>query len=221
MRYFKFFFIHFNLLCAPKPEFTDELFKRTNPGIVAYVYYIFRITDIIFSRYKITYWVDFGSLLGSVRHGGMIPWDDDVDIVIFLDDEAKLFSLKKKFARYGLRIKRSSIPGLIKILPKKSKFPFVDVFTAQYSPEDKNKIKLIASGWPKYYWLKDEIFPLKRVKFGPMQVSIPKDPMRHLFDLYGQDCMTMARWWNHSSGFGKLKNAKVKIKDFSPAKFKS
>lgn len=214
------FFIYSNSLCALKPELTDEVFARTKPGIIAYVYYMLKITDIIFSRYKITYWIDFGSLLGLTRHCGMIPWDDDVDIVIFSSDESKLFGLKKQFAHYGLCIKRSSIPGLIKILPIKSQFPFVDIFMVKHCPEDKNKIKLIASGWPKYYWTNDELFPLNRTRFGPMQINAPKDPMRHLFDLYGQDCMTMACLWNHSSGAGKWKDVKVKIKDFGPAKFK-
>lgn len=46
--------------------------------------------DRVCRAHGIRYYLACGNLLGAVRHGGMIPWDDDVDVWMFPSDFEKL-----------------------------------------------------------------------------------------------------------------------------------
>lgn len=53
---------------------------------------ILQVIDAICQKHGIPYFLDGGSLIGAVRHGGFIPWDDDLDIAVMRKD---FFRLRK------------------------------------------------------------------------------------------------------------------------------
>lgn len=52
--------------------------------------------DRICKANDLTYWLDFGTLLGAVRNGEFIPWDDDIDVSMKMEDSIKFQEIAQK-----------------------------------------------------------------------------------------------------------------------------
>ena len=63
---------------------------------------ILKELDRICKKYNIQYWIAYGSLIGTVRHQGFIPWDDDIDIGMLREDYNKLINVPKEEWKEGI-----------------------------------------------------------------------------------------------------------------------
>lgn len=58
-----------------------------------------KILDVfveICETHKLTYWLDGGTLLGAIRHQGFIPWDDDIDLAMPVNDYKLFLKIAQK-----------------------------------------------------------------------------------------------------------------------------
>lgn len=107
--------------------------------------------DKVCRENNIQYWLSSGTCLGAIRHGGFIPWDDDVDIEMLRDDYLKLEKIlltKNDYylqtyntdpyyvAPYSkLRDKKSVISEYSQDLKYRYKGVYIDIFQLEASPQ--------------------------------------------------------------------------------------
>ena len=117
---------------------------------------IFRRIDAICRKENIEYCLFYGALIGAVRHGGFIPWDDDIDLLMVRKEYDRLRDYIVTHPEYNLNfIDISTNPKTIYPFAKvcdvrtvdsdrdfidvEGYGAFVDIFPYDYLPEDKKE----------------------------------------------------------------------------------
>ncbi|ASP76476.1 hypothetical protein CDO28_34465 (plasmid) [Sinorhizobium meliloti] len=185
-------------------EGTDHIFKRISQDIVDHLYEIFERVDKSLRAHNVTYSLIGGSLLGAVRHRGLIPWDDDGDIGVLSEDIPKLaaaleeigadgrYNAYKELISYKIYpVDGSPVRGL-----ENTRYPFVDIFTfddlgdgiLRPSAEQARRM------FPSHFLLRSEWSSVRDVSFGPLKLMAitGQSASRYLTDAYGAG-------WEHSA----------------------
>ncbi len=127
----------------------------------------------------ISYWLDSGTFLGAVRHGGFIPWDDDVDVGMLRDDYERFLKVCRTELRdrYVLQDwddtrdypycfakvrKRGTIYREIKAEKLEENGVYIDVFPYDKFPLDKGrqlKQHIMVDTYKRIILIKDGYMP--------------------------------------------------------------
>ncbi|MBO6147929.1 MAG: LicD family protein [Lachnospiraceae bacterium] len=80
--------------------FVSSMMKRYWAAQLKVLYEI----DRVCRKHGLKWFADCGTLLGAVRHGGYIPWDDDLDICMLRHDWLKFFEVAEEELPEGYRL---------------------------------------------------------------------------------------------------------------------
>ena len=80
--------------------YVSEAMKRAWAAQLEVLGEIARICE----KYNIQYFADWGTMLGTVRHHGFVPWDDDIDIAMKRKDYWKFLQVARKELPAGFEL---------------------------------------------------------------------------------------------------------------------
>jgi LicD family len=210
---------------------TEADLPHMDPADAGLFYDLMMKVGRIFKEHNLPYWAACGTLLGAVRHQGMIPWDDDIDIAIFARDVPLLRGLEGALSDIGLEMCWYSQYGFYKIYFKNGRpivrengdvypwtYPFLDIFPVM---EGNGRYIYANSVWQEirskdYFLLKELRFPLPALPFGPLSIPVPHFSTDYLTRLYGEDWNDVA-YLEYSHRLEQtLTKIKVDLVDRSP-----
>ncbi len=159
-----------------KEIYIDPVFAHSN-------YQLAKDMRDVFEANEIDYWASFGTLLGAQRHGGIIPWDDDLDFGVNITSKEKLLTLKPVFDQLGYVLKEDEAELVgYKLEAKKTLTlndgqvvrSFADLFLFQL--QDDRYVLSCEKGrnfFTKGWFLKDQVETKTRYKFGEFDIAGP------------------------------------------------
>ena len=101
----------------------------------------------ILDKHEITFYIQYGTAIGALRHNGLIPWDDDIDILVWekdIEEINKVLSRELDSSKYYYHIQTADThPHVIwkgdnfEQSLKDKNAPFIDLFPIDPYPSTK------------------------------------------------------------------------------------
>ena len=98
-----------------KEDISTETVRKAQLVMLSILREVHRICE----EHGLRYWLDSGTLLGAVRHKGFIPWDDDLDICMPIEDYNEFIRIAPKELPPNLHLQtKKTEPGFDKYYAK-------------------------------------------------------------------------------------------------------
>ena len=160
---------------------------------------ILKVCTKTLTKNNITFFMTAGTLLGSYMHHGMIPWDDDLDLILPMSEKVRIYAAllelqpKYKILKVYPRWKFFSNES-IKFKRYGWAWPFIDlVFYADHGGYIQEVDNLRREKFDK-----SSVFPLIKRPYFDLFLPAPRNTSSYLKKQYSLDkCVTNK--WNHSS----------------------
>jgi len=199
----------------------------TPKDVVVKVYKIARILSNFLRKHDITFWTSGGTTLGIVRHGGLIPWDDDIDICISEEELPRLLRLRPELRSAGCDLCQSNsyvwkifhLTDSISIENVEYRYPFCDVFIMKRHKK-KYKCNANKSIVMMTNTLSLDVENREWRNFGDLSLPVPVHAEDYLTRTYGEDWAYMGATHNISHNSRDiLTSERFELKDgqFLPA----
>ena len=189
---------------------------------------IFQVFKTVCDWSNLTYVLYGGSLLGSYRHHGLVPWDDDIDVLMNESERFRIYQHFKNIPGYTLCTPQNRQWKLYQRSDKSHKscsenvWPYVDIFFFSENATsiwDNNEMYKHV-----YNFAKEDIFPLKITIFEGQFASVPRNTYSVLQRSYDVDLCVTALYShkNESVRDGKVVSVPCKrILPYFPFVFRS
>lgn len=136
---------------------------------------LLRLFNYICVKEKISFMLYGGSLLGSYRHHGKIPWDDDVDVLVGSKFKKRLRQILETESDWSnfLSVQTNTLSQWKVYRKADDHWPFIDVF---FYDENQTHLWDTAPQYQgRFVYHKKDVFPFKFRLFNGLCMPVPKN----------------------------------------------